>query len=583
MPLKISTLSTSSVVGATGPAGPQGATGPVGATGPTGSTGLTGATGLSLPNGPRISSISYTGDNTAADPAGGEVITLTGGNFAAGASVIINGQSVGTVTVVNSTTVTFVSPALSVGSYIIYLVNTDGGTAVSVPGIQYSGTPTWSTTAGSIGSVYEASQFSNTIVATGDAPITYAVQSGALPPGATLNANGTITGTSATTSSPTTYTFTARASDAQSQDTDRQFSLTVNPDVVTWNSPPAGNTYAFPSGLPISNVSLSATSAAGHSITYSANTLPNGITISGNTITGTPTTQGNTNTLLTATASPSNRSNTRFIIFQITPAPAPPTIEVLVVAGGGGGGQDAGGGGGAGGLTYLSAFSVTPSTSYTVTVGAGGGQNSSGSNTVFHNTTSIGGGYGGIFYAYNNATAGGPGGSGGGGSAQYSNVFHAGGSGVAGQGNNGGNNGGGWAITGGNYVAGGGGGAGAAGQNADSTRAGSGGNGASYFGQTYAGGGGGAQIYERGGVPARGMGGTGGGGNGNQGALASTAGTVNTGGGGGGGGSSGGSGIVVIRYPEIYATASTTTGGAAFTVSGGYKYYTFNSSGSITF
>ena len=53
------------------------------------------------------------------------------------------------------------------------------------------------------------------------------------------------------------------------------------------------------------------------------------------------------------------------------------SVEVLVVAGGGGGGGNSGyayggGGGGAGGLIYNPAFSVTPGTSYTVTVGAGG-------------------------------------------------------------------------------------------------------------------------------------------------------------------------------------------------------------------
>ena len=59
-------------------------------------------------------------------------------------------------------------------------------------------------------------------------------------------------------------------------------------------------------------------------------------------------------------------------------APAGVTqVEVLVVAGGGAGGrtdsQDgATGGGGAGGLIYNSAFTVTPTTQYTVTVGAGG-------------------------------------------------------------------------------------------------------------------------------------------------------------------------------------------------------------------
>ena len=45
----------------------------------------------------------------------------------------------------------------------------------------------------------------------------------------------------------------------------------------------------------------------------------------------------------------------------------------------------------------------------------------------------------------------------------------------------------------------------------------------------------------------------------------------------------GGSGITVIRYADSYAAATATTGSPTITVTGGYRYYIFNSSGSITF
>ena len=48
------------------------------------------------------------------------------------------------------------------------------------------------------------------------------------------------------------------------------------------------------------------------------------------------------------------------------------SVEALVVAGGGAGGYDRGGGGGAGGLSYSSALTVTPGSTYTIGVGAGG-------------------------------------------------------------------------------------------------------------------------------------------------------------------------------------------------------------------
>jgi hypothetical protein len=80
-----------------------------------------------------------------------------------------------------------------------------------------------------------------------------------------------------------------------------------------------------------------------------------------------------------------------------------------------------------------------------------------------------------------------------------------------------------------------------------------------------------------------GVGGTGGGGNGSGGG-AGGAGTANSGGGGGGGrssGGNGGSGIIIIRYPDTFADATTVTGSPVKTDIGGYKIYRFNASGTI--
>jgi hypothetical protein len=46
---------------------------------------------------------------------------------------------------------------------------------------------------------------------------------------------------------------------------------------------------------------------------------------------------------------------------------------------------------------------------------------------------------------------------------------------------------------------------------------------------------------------------------------------------------SGGSGIVIIRYADTYAAATGTTGTPTITTTGGYRIYTWTSSGSITF
>jgi hypothetical protein len=61
----------------------------------------------------------------------------------------------------------------------------------------------------------------------------------------------------------------------------------------------------------MANVTLSATSAAGKNITYSANALPTGVSINGANVSGTPTTSGTTYSLITATAATTNRTATR--------------------------------------------------------------------------------------------------------------------------------------------------------------------------------------------------------------------------------------------------------------------------------
>jgi hypothetical protein len=39
----------------------------------------------------------------------------------------------------------------------------------------------------------------------------------------------------------------------------------------------------------------------------------------------------------------------------------------------------------------------------------------------------------------------------------------------------------------------------------------------------------------------------------------------------------------LIRYPDSFAAATTTTGSPVVLVSGGYRHYTFTGTGSITF
>ena len=265
---------------------------------------------------PTISQISYVGDDTATDVAGGGLITLTGTNFASGAKVLINTTPVGVVTVVSTTQITFTAPALAAGSYILYVVNLDGSTAIAVPGIQYSGVPAWTTAAGTLGTSYETAAISSTLSATSNSAVTYSVFSGTLPSGATLNSNGTISGTSPLVSGSTTYTFTVRATDAENQDTDRQFSLTINPDVVTWSS---SNTVTLAQDT-ASTTTLLATSAAGQTVSYATDTLPTGLTRIGDIVSGTPTVAGTTTTTATATAAVTGKTAQQTITWTVSVA-----------------------------------------------------------------------------------------------------------------------------------------------------------------------------------------------------------------------------------------------------------------------
>ena len=100
----------------------------------------------------------------------------------------------------------------------------------STASLTVSDAPVWQTSSGSLGSIAKGGTANFTISATSDSTVAYAIASGSLPTGVSLNTStGAITGTeSSSITSETVYNFTARATDLESQSpADRSFSITV--------------------------------------------------------------------------------------------------------------------------------------------------------------------------------------------------------------------------------------------------------------------------------------------------------------------------------------------------------------------
>jgi len=181
---------------------------------------------------PTISSISPSVlDNNAGN------IVITGTNFKDSSTPpFVDAINASTGAIVTANSVTFTS-ATSVtanftlpvdGTYFLRLENNDGiacrsGTAL----LTVSDAPAWTTSAGSLGTVANGGTINFTVAATN--ATSFAVQSGALPGGASLNTStGAITGTESGSTQTTTYTFTIRATDAEGQTADRQFTITIS-------------------------------------------------------------------------------------------------------------------------------------------------------------------------------------------------------------------------------------------------------------------------------------------------------------------------------------------------------------------
>jgi len=163
-------------------------------------------------------------------------ITITGTNFVNTPYVDAINSSTGAI--VQADSVSF-SGATSIvatftlavdGTYFLRVENNDGNAVRSGSALlTVSDEPAWVTAAGSLGT-FEAGASVGTLTITCTDATSFAVTSGALPGGLTLNTaatNATITGTESGATQDTTYNFTVTATDAQAQTSARAFSIAI--------------------------------------------------------------------------------------------------------------------------------------------------------------------------------------------------------------------------------------------------------------------------------------------------------------------------------------------------------------------
>ena len=185
-----------------------------------------------------------TSTNLFVAPDTSSQITIAGTNFVSVPIVEAINSSTGAIT--RATAVTFTNSSsinatfnIPSANYFLRVENNDGNAVRSTSAIlSASASPTWATSAGSIGTVSAGSSVSLSVSASSDSTVAYSettsiLTSNADTPATTMNlslnsSTGAITGTAPSPTGDTTYTFTLRATDDESQTADRQFSITVS-------------------------------------------------------------------------------------------------------------------------------------------------------------------------------------------------------------------------------------------------------------------------------------------------------------------------------------------------------------------
>jgi hypothetical protein len=166
-------------------------------------------------------------------------VTITGTNFQSNSTVVPKVEAISSAGAVTSATTVSRNSATSItasfnlasGDYRVRVANPNGIAGSSTNALlQASAAPSWTTSAGSLGSNAQTSAISYTVAATSDSAVTYAKTSGTFPGGVSLNTStGVISGTETGSTATTTYTFEITPTDAESQaGPAREFTITIS-------------------------------------------------------------------------------------------------------------------------------------------------------------------------------------------------------------------------------------------------------------------------------------------------------------------------------------------------------------------
>jgi len=213
----------------------------------------------SIDSPPSVSSVNNNNITTTQIDADFDLV-ITGTDFSIGATVKFIGNdgtqySSPTVTRDSATQITARIPTTVTNAnepFDVKVTNSSGLSNTLASAFNIDGSPAWTTAAGSLGTFLEGTSQSITTAASDPegSTVTYALQSGTLPTGMTLNTStGVISGTTPAVSGDTTSTFTLRAT-AGGQTADRQFTITVrDPLTTTFSYTGAGQTFTAPAGV----------------------------------------------------------------------------------------------------------------------------------------------------------------------------------------------------------------------------------------------------------------------------------------------------------------------------------------------